>query len=142
MGTYQSDRSSVNFNKVPVSGFAPGTFINCEFRVPPVTVPEAGPDGETCFVTHGDNTATVTITLKRSSRSIEDLHGFYVASRNGAPVVGELSVLCQSTGSRLDSRQAMITNFPGISREKEDIGNVEIEFTCLQAKEVQKGFTS
>lgn len=143
MGVYDPRLSIFAFNGVPLSGFAPGTFIKITKRKPTVVLEEAGPDGEAAFVTSGDQTYDVELTLQKASPSNTILSQFRNATAKGVAVVGAITYEQLSTGTTFSGKQSMITEGPPMEEQGGDkMGQNVWKFAVKDGNEDIRGFTS
>lgn len=89
--TYRPQDVTVTFNGVPISGFAPGTFVawtrnNDTYRI------AVGSAGEAGRAASGDKSGTVTVTLLQSAESNGILSALAAADELDGSGVGALVV--------------------------------------------------
>lgn len=66
LGTYYPDQVSLQACGIPISGFAPGTFITVEYNEDAFTL-QIGSDGEGCRTRSNNRSGKITFTLQQSS---------------------------------------------------------------------------
>lgn len=77
---YDPKKVAVIFAGLPLSGFAPGTFVKVEYNEDAFSL-EVGADGETTRVKNANMSGKITVTLMASSASNDDLSDLAVADR-------------------------------------------------------------
>ena len=143
MGVYDPRNRITSFNKVPISGYAPGTFLKITKRKATVVLEELGPDGEGAFVVSGDQSYDIELTLQASSPSNTLLSQWEQATAKNVPVIGPFTSEELSTGSSFVAQQVMITEGPPMEAMGGDkMGQVVWKFAAKRGEMIQKGFTS
>lgn len=110
---YDPDGVLVVFNKIPVFGFAPGTFVRVE-RDEDTFSEVAGAGGDVVRIRNRNRMGTVTITLLQSSPSNDLLSANMVADEATGVAYGEVMVKELNGTTVAGGANAWVKKPPGI----------------------------
>jgi len=121
--TYDPKGVVVIFDGLPISGFAPDTFVSVESESP-MFEDVAGADGEVVRSKRNDNRATVTITLLKSSVSNAIFNAARLRDEASGAGAGQLMVRELASNSEAFAREAWVSERPGMEYGA-DLGTIE-----------------
>lgn len=112
--TYDPGAVVIAVRGIPLTGYAPGTFINIQRAVDGLAT-VIGADGEGTFVRSRNRSGTITLTLRAESPSNDVLAAMYRADEVGLPTGrGPLTVTDLSGTSQASTRDARIQKLPAM----------------------------
>lgn len=116
--TYDPSNVQIIMGGIPLTGFADGTFIDLAFDENQYTK-TVGADGEVSRAKSNNRSGTVTLTLKQTSSSNDQLSALYLADQNSNSGVVPLMIKEIDTGRTLVFTQAAwIEKLPNVSYSK------------------------
>lgn len=118
VATYQPDFVTVAFNGVPITGFAPGTFVSAARNNDSWAI-SVGSGGDATRAKSGDKSGRVTITLLDSSASNAVLSGFEQTDQRLGTGVGALLVKDLSGADVVTAGTAWIVKPPDLEKSNE-----------------------
>jgi len=112
--TYDPGAVVFAFRGIPLTGYAPGTFINVQRAVDGVAL-VVGADGESTRVKSRNRSGTITLTLRAESPSNDVLTAAYRADELGLPTGrGPVTLTDLSGTSQASARDAWIQKLPAM----------------------------
>lgn len=118
VATYQPDLVTVAFNGVPLTGYAPGTFITAA-RNNDTWAIQVGSGGDATRAKSGDKSGRVTLTLLATSLSNGVLSGFAQVDERSGLGVGALLVKDLGGADVVTAGTAWIVKPPDLEKANE-----------------------
>lgn len=119
VATYQPDFVTVAFNGVPITGFAPGSFVNAVRNNDTWNI-SVGSGGDATRAKSGDKSGRVTITLLGSSKSNAALSAMAKIDERLGTQVAPLQVKDLSGDDLVFAGTAWIVKPPDIEKSNEE----------------------
>lgn len=119
VSTYQPDFVTVAFNGVPITGFAPGSFVNAVRNNDTWNI-SVGSGGDATRAKSGDKSGRVTITLLGSSKSNAALSAMAKIDERLGTQVAPLQVKDLSGDDLVFAGTAWIVKPPDIEKSNEE----------------------
>lgn len=119
VSTYQPDFVTVAFNGVPITGFAPGSFVNAARNNDTWNI-SVGSGGDATRAKSGDKSGRVTITLLGSSKSNAALSAMAKIDERLGTQVAPLQVKDLSGDDLVFAGTAWIVKPPDIEKSNEE----------------------
>ncbi len=119
VATYQPDFVTVAFNGVPITGFAPGTFVSAVRNNDSWNI-SVGSGGDATRAKSGDRSGRVTITLLGSSGSNAALSALAEVDERTGASVGPLVVKDLSGADNVKAGTAWIVKPPDLEKSNEE----------------------
>lgn len=117
--TYQAEFVAVSFQGVPLTGFAPGTFVSAT-RNNDTWAISVGSGGAATRAKTGDKSGRVTVSLLGSSESNEVLSAFTAIDEQVGTGVGALVVKDLSGGDTITAATAWVVKPPDQEKSNEE----------------------
>lgn len=119
VATYQPDFVTVAFRGVPITGFAPGSFITAARNNDSWNI-SVGSGGDATRAKSGDKSGRVTLTLLGSSASNATLSAMAIIDERAGTEVGPLAVKDLSGADTVVAGTAWITKPPDLEKSNEE----------------------
>jgi len=126
--TYDPAKFHLSIGGVPISGYAPDTFISAE-RAENGFTTQVGASGEVTRTRNNNRTGTVTVTLMASSLSNDVLNAYAQLDELSSTGIFVLSGFEFNGTSSLLAENAWVEKLPQTQRAKE-LGQVEWVIAC------------
>jgi hypothetical protein len=126
--TYDPALVNVSFSGIPLSGFAPDTFLKAT-RSTDAFALKIGAGGEAARALSRDRSGEVTLTLMATSQSNDLLSAIANADEQSGQGVGALFIKELNGTTLLMAESAWVKKMPDLERGT-DIATVEWVFTC------------
>ncbi len=130
MERYSPDQVKITFRGNLITGYAEGTFVECERNEDAYTT-QVGSLGEVTRTRNLNKTGKVTITLMQHAPINELLDVFIAADDLGDVPPGALQVTDLSNGMICHAAEAWIMKPPKVERAKES-GTIQYVFECAK----------
>lgn len=119
VATYQPDLVTVAFRGVPITGFAPGSFISAVRNNDSFNL-TVGSGGDATRAKSGDRSGRVTLTLLGSSASNATLTAIAILDEQNGSGVGPLAVKDLSGADTVIAGTAWIVKPPDLEKSNEE----------------------
>jgi len=128
MERYSPDAVKITYRGTLITGFAEGTFVECERNEDAYNI-QVGSLGDVTRTRNLNKTGRVTITLMQHAPINDFLNVFLAADDLVDTPPGALQVKDLSNGMRVHAAEAWVTKPPKVERAKE-AGTIQYVFEC------------
>jgi hypothetical protein len=119
MNTYDPKKILVSFRGIPLTGFAPDTFVSVDRNEDAFTL-VVGSDGETTRTQNRNRSGTVTLTLMSGSQSNSLMAAIAARDEQSGDGTGEVLVKELNGATLVSGKTAWVRKVPTVEFAKDD----------------------